>query len=107
MRQLTPEPLTAEAFAPFGPQNETPKFAAVQCRLDKISTVGRDAAHLKMEIQTGKTRCEAIWWREGELVYELNRGDIVDLAFTLEARTWRGQTNLQMVLQDMRPTAYN
>ncbi len=96
-----------EAFAPFGPQNETPKFAAVQCRLDKIETVGRDAAHLKMQIQTGKTRCDAIWWREGELVYELNRGDIVDLAFTLEARTWRGKTSLQMVLQDMKPAAFN
>ncbi len=96
-----------EAFAPFGVQNEPPKFAAVQCRLDRIDTVGQDAAHLKMQIQTGKTRCEAIWWREGELVYELNRGDIVDLAFTLEARTWNNRTNLQMVLQDMKPTAYN
>jgi single-stranded-DNA-specific exonuclease len=96
-----------EAFAPFGPQNEPPKFAAVQCRLDKIDTVGQDAAHLKMQIQTGKTRCEAIWWREGELIYELNQGDIVDLAFTLESREWRGKTSLQMVLKDMRPTAYN
>jgi len=96
-----------DTFAPFGQQNEAPKFAAVQCRLDKIDTVGQDAAHLKMQIQVGKTRCEAIWWREGELIYELNRGDIVDLAFTLEARTWNGRTSLQMVLQDMRPTAYN
>lgn len=96
-----------ETFAPFGVQNEAPRFAAVQCRLDRIDTVGQDAAHLKMQIQTGKTRCEAIWWREGELIYELNRGDIVDLAFTLEARTWNGRTSLQMVLQDMRPTAYN
>ena len=96
-----------DAFSPFGPQNEAPRFAAVQCRLDKIDTVGQDAAHLKMQIQTGKTRCEAIWWREGELVYELSRGDIVDLAFTLEARTWNGRTSLQMVLKDMKPTAYN
>lgn len=96
-----------DSFAPFGPRNEAPKFAAVQCRLDRIDTVGQDAAHLKMHIQTGKTRCEAIWWREGELVYELNRGDIVDLAFTLEARSWNGRMNLQMVLQDMKPTAYN
>jgi single-stranded-DNA-specific exonuclease len=96
-----------EAFSPFGPQNEPPKFAAVQCRLDRIDTVGQDAAHLKMQIQTGKTRCEAIWWREGELIYELNRGDIVDLAFTLESRTWNGKTSLQMVIKDMRPTAYN
>ena len=96
-----------EAFAPFGVQNEAPRFAAVRCRIDRVDTIGQDAAHLKMQVQTGKTRCEAIWWREGEMVYELNRGDIVDLAFTLEARSWNGRTSLQMVLQDMRPTAYN
>jgi single-stranded-DNA-specific exonuclease len=93
-----------EAFAPFGQQNEPPKFAAVQCRLDRIDTVGQDAAHLKMQIQTGKTHVEAIWWREGELIYELNRGDMVDLAFTLETREWNGRTSLQMVLKDMRPS---
>jgi len=95
-----------EIFAPFGPQNEPPKFAAVQCRIDKIDTIGQDAAHLKMQIRAGKTHCEAIWWREGELIYELNQGDIVDLAFTLESRTWNGRTSLQMVLKDMRPSAY-
>jgi single-stranded-DNA-specific exonuclease len=96
-----------EAFAPFGPKNEPPRFAAVQCRLDRINTVGQDDAHLKMQIRTGKTRCEAIWFHEGELIYELNQGDIVDLAFTLESRTWNGRTSLQMVLKDMRPTADN
>ena len=92
-------------FAPFGPRNEAPLFAAVHCRLNRIDTVGQDAAHLKMQVETDKTRCEAIWFREGELVYELTRGDIVDLAFSLEARTWNNRTSLQMVIQDMKPTA--
>ena len=89
-------------LAPFGSGNEAPLFMANDCRIEKAQAVGQ-GAHLKLSLNTGERVCDAIWWRQGERVYELFPGDRVDVAFTLEANTWNGQTRAQLVLEDMRP----
>lgn len=93
---------TLSTFEPFGPKNEPPRFSLSHCKLSRIDAVGQ-GAHLKMQVQVGSQSCEAIWWRQGELVYELNRGEVVDLAFGLEHNAWNGRSKLQMVIEDMRP----
>ncbi len=93
---------TLSAFEPFGPKNEPPRFSLSHCKLSRIDAVGQ-GAHLKMQVQAGSQSCEAIWWREGERVYELNQGEVVDLAFGLEQNVWNGRSKLQMVVEDMRP----
>ena len=93
---------TLSTFEPFGPKNEPPRFSLSHCKLSRIDAVGQ-GAHLKMQVQAGSQSCEAIWWRQGELVYELNRGEVVDLAFGLEHNAWNGRSKLQMVIEDMRP----
>ena len=89
-------------FEPFGPKNEAPRFSLSHCKLSRIDAVGQ-GAHLKVQVQAGSQSCEAIWWRQGELVYELNQGEVVDLAFGLEQNSWNGRSRLQMVIEDMRP----
>jgi single-stranded-DNA-specific exonuclease len=104
---LPPQAITKQtvcelsAFEPFGRQNEPPRFAATGCRVARVDAVGQ-GAHLKMQIEAGATRCDAIWWRRGELVYELGPGAPVDVAFGLELNAWNGETRLQMVVEDMR-----
>ena len=65
---------------------------------------GPEGAHLKLQVESGSARCEAIWWRQGELVHELSRGELVDLAVSLEQNAWNGNLKLQMVIEDMRPS---
>lgn len=93
---------TISKLAPFGAGNEVPRFMAKNCRIADARAVGH-GAHLKLTLDTGLDTCDAIWFRQGELVYELSVGDSVDVAFGLEANTWQGRTKVQMMLEDMRP----
>lgn len=91
------------AFEPFGPRNEPPVFSMSNCKLARVDVVGQ-GAHLKLQVESRSARCEAIWWRQGELVHELSRGELVDLAFSLEQNVWNGNRKLQMVIEDMSPS---
>lgn len=118
---LRPEEISLEtvsalsALAPFGSGNESPLFMARDCTVERAIAVGK-GAHLKMNLDTasstgradGSARrsprsCDAVWWGQGELAGRLRRGDRVDVACALEANTWNGRTQVQLVLKDMRP----
>ena len=103
------------ALSPFGPGNEAPLFMVQDCTIERAIAVGK-GAHLKMNLDTGSSTaraggsarssprlCDAVWWRQGELAGRLRRGDRVDVACALEANTWNGRTQVQLVLEDMRP----
>lgn len=90
-----------DELAPFGSKNELPRFITRDCRIADARAIGR-GAHLKLRVDTGADLCDAIWFHQGERVYELSVGDHVDLAFALQANTWQGRTNVQMVVEDMR-----
>ncbi len=104
------------ALSPFGPGNEAPLFMVQDCTIERAIAVGK-GAHLKMNLDTGSSAaragdstpsspriCDAVWWGQGELAGRLRRGDRMDVACALEANTWNGRTQVQLVLQDMRPT---
>lgn len=92
---------TLAKLAPYGTGNEMPRFMATQCRVADARAVGH-GAHLKLTLDTGNDLCDAIWFRQGELVYELSVGDQVDVAFGLASNTWQGRTKVQMMVEDMR-----
>ena len=103
------------ALSPFGAGNEAPLFMVQNCTIDRAIAVGK-GAHLKLNLNTGSSAdgaggaarsgrriCDAVWWGQGELADRLQRGDRVDVACALEANTWNGRTQVQLVLEDMRP----
>ena len=103
------------ALAPFGRGNEAPLFMVQDCTIERAIAVGK-GAHLKMNLDTGSSaaradgaarsssrKCDAVWWRQGELAGRLRRSDHVDVACALEANTWNGRTQVQLVVEDMRP----
>jgi single-stranded-DNA-specific exonuclease len=92
---------TIGKLAPFGAGNESPRFMARNCRIADARAVGH-GAHLKLSVDTGADLCDAIWFRQGERVYELSVGETVDMAFALDANTWQGRTKVQMMVEDMR-----
>lgn len=92
---------TLDKLAPFGAKNELPRFIAHNCRIADARAIGR-GAHLKLTVDTGADLCDAIWFRQGERVYELSAGDHIDLAFALQANTWQGRTSVQMLVEDIR-----
>ena len=88
---------------PFGTGHEAPVFAVEDCQVVSHGRIGRSGNHLKMELNLGGRSCTAVWWNRGEVVDQLNTGQCVAAAFSLEEDTYAGNGAVQMVLKDMYP----
>ncbi len=84
-----------DALQPFGRQWEAPVFRADGRVLD-LRFVG-DGTHLKLMIEIGSNRFDAIWFgavRDG--VCPVESGQVIRLAYELDANTFRDETRLQL-----------
>lgn len=94
-----------EVLAPFGKGNEAPIFMARDCRVSRLRAIGKEGAHLKLELTTEGRSHDAVWWRQGDKASQISVGDRLDAAFSLESNTWRGRTRVQLRLEDLRSVA--
>jgi single-stranded-DNA-specific exonuclease len=101
-------------FAPFGPANHKPVFVGRGLELaDRPRTVGSDDKHLKFRVRqrNGRTAngkgLDVIGFGEAEehlsKLQESHRdGTPFEMLFSIEENTYRGRTNLQLKLRDLR-----
>ena len=90
-----------ERLAPFGQGNLAPTFALLGQEVQSVRTMGRDSDHLRLSL----ARCpDAIGWGMGERAETLLPGDRVDIAFRLERNRYKGREQLQLLLQDLKPS---
>ncbi|MFN8378618.1 MAG: single-stranded-DNA-specific exonuclease RecJ [Anaerolineae bacterium] len=110
---LQPQELTLilaeelKMLEPTGQDNPSPLFAALNMRVMDVQTVGKDGQHLRFTLRDDRTELvfNAIGFRMGgNGSYRPMLGERVDAAFQLEPNTWRGETRLQLRLEDLRPT---
>jgi single-stranded-DNA-specific exonuclease len=94
-----------QKLEPYGMGHPRPVFATRGLRLTAAPFVMKDR-HLKLRLSDGYAAppLEAVWWdgvRElGQAT--LNAQDRIELAYSPEANTWRGDTRLQLVVKDLR-----
>ncbi|HLL74982.1 MAG TPA: single-stranded-DNA-specific exonuclease RecJ [Pyrinomonadaceae bacterium] len=88
---------------PFGVGWPCPVFAT------RDFTVAREAQvlkgrHLKFQLAGADGRCHtALWWNSVDTLSATPRaGQRIELAYRLEADAWRGETRLQLIVEDMR-----
>lgn len=88
------------ALEPYGAGNPRPVFLARNlCILSEPRLIGQ--RHLKMNVAGPQGRpLETIWWNGGERIGEVKNG--ADIAYTIEASNWTGETFLQLSVQDVR-----
>ncbi|MDX1741895.1 MAG: DHHA1 domain-containing protein, partial [Rhodothermales bacterium] len=95
-------------FAPHGPSNHTPVFRAAGLQVvGRPRTVGRDDNHLAMTVrQNGSRPLQVIGFGLGdhlEIVRESReRGQSLEMLFSVQERTWNGTTSLQLKARDVR-----
>ena len=85
-----------ERLGPFGQKNPEPLFVARKVSIRAKKIVGQH--HLKLTL--GNKRHDAIAFRLGELGEGLP--DEVDVAFRIERNSFRGRTQLQLRVEDLR-----
>jgi single-stranded-DNA-specific exonuclease len=89
---------------PFGAGNPKPTFVTKDLYLKDEPFVMKEK-HLKLKLadQNGK-QFEAVWWDGVEKSKEqtLKPKTRIELAYTPEANSWKGNTRLQLVVEDLR-----
>ncbi|MGI8813352.1 MAG: single-stranded-DNA-specific exonuclease RecJ [Pyrinomonadaceae bacterium] len=97
------------ALEPFGAGNPTPVFTTRGLTIRFEPKVMKDK-HLKLYLadETGRA-FEAVWWGgvEHSIGQTLGVGSSIEVAYTLEANSWQGNTRLQLVVQDLRADTNN
>ena len=90
------------ALGPFGTGNPRPVFSASSVEVIDGPRVLKER-HLKMSFRQGRKIIRAIAWRaaDRESFVAANRGAI-DVAFSLEQDSWRGERYLQLSVADFR-----
>ena len=100
-RTITWETFQAlDALGPWGQAHEEPRLVVENVRIQDTRLVGED--HVALRFEELAPNVEAIWFRCGEQRSALARGRCVDVAFRLGLRSFRGETRLQMLVDDIR-----
>lgn len=91
---------------PFGNGNPQPVFGLSNMELSNVTPVG-GGGHLRLTLEKNGAVITAMRFntKPEELPYHI--GDKIDLAVQLEAREFRGQPSLTVIVRDMKFAAFN
>lgn len=95
-----------QQLEPTGAANPQPVFLSRGVEVVHHRGVGQDGAHLQLTLAadsaTGYREIGAIAFRQGEWASQLPQ--TIDLVYSIGVNEWRGNKNLQLMVQDIRPS---
>lgn len=102
--EMTPELMRQMArLEPFGERNEAPVLLSRGLRLcDPPRIVGADRTHAVLQLRRGEQALKAMAFGMAARVQHLDAGAELCAVYTPRWNTFRGQTNLELVLHDFR-----
>ncbi len=105
LEEVTPRMVRLlKMIGPFGPANHHPVLVSRDLSVvGKPRTIGRDNKHLKFRVRQKGRVMDAIGFGMAHFYDMVNDSrDHLDLAYTLEENTFRGETSLQLRIKDIR-----
>jgi single-stranded-DNA-specific exonuclease len=93
-----------ERFKPFGPENMAPVFVSRGIKTLSCQPVGSNGLHLKLSFaRAGMEPIDAIAFGQADNM-DLFReaGGIVDIAYSVELNEFRGKSNIQLNIKDIK-----
>jgi single-stranded-DNA-specific exonuclease len=90
-----------ERLSPHGLENPEPVFAARGVSVDNVTTVG-GGRHLKMRLRDATGVAEGIGFGLAERAPGARAGGVADVAFVPSRNEWRGDTQVQLRLKDLK-----
>lgn len=95
-----------QQLEPTGAANPQPIFLSRDVEVIHHRAVGQNGAHLQLTLSadslTGYREIGAIAFRQGEWASHLPQ--MIDLVYSINVNEWRGNRNLQLMVQDIRPS---
>lgn len=92
-----------QALEPTGYDNARPLFAMESVPEMRMRAVGKEGAHLQVQVPVGEGVLKGIAFRYGDYPYKegVNRHDVL---FTLTENVFRGQASIELMVQELRPS---
>lgn len=104
LSELDPTLLNAIArLEPLGHHNPAPVFCTLGVEALGASARILKDQHLKVSFRQGDTVVQAIGFNMAERFYTEDLTGLVDIAYTPQFNSWRGETTIQLLLKDIRP----
>lgn len=101
---ITPDLINLTAkLEPFGASNPSPIFAVNNLKVIQKKLMGTDNSHLKLILGADGYEFNALWWQKGYV--NLDKGDMLDLAFHPQINEYNGETILQLIVNDIHSDA--
>ncbi len=102
--EMTPELMRhLDRLEPYGERNEAPVLLSRGLRLaSPPRVVGADRSHLILQLRSGAHSLKAMAFKMAARQDELSLGEPLDLVYTPRWNTFRGETNLELVVHDFR-----
>lgn len=91
-----------EKFEPYGMDNEKPIFSFLCAKIMSMDIVGSDKRHLRLKFLIGQNIIPAIGFDMADYEAFFNRGDIVDIAFSMDINNFQGTQSLQLMVKDIK-----
>ncbi|WP_283680352.1 single-stranded-DNA-specific exonuclease RecJ [Lentilactobacillus sp. Marseille-Q4993] len=90
-------------LAPFGQDNPEPIFEFSYDKLVGIKQIGKNNDHLRFNLANNGMSMQAIAFQMGNLADQLeNKTTETDIIGELGTNTWKGKTNFQIMVEDLR-----
>lgn len=89
-----------ESFQPYGSKNPKPVFWLKGANIAQVSTMGVDGSHLRLSLEAGGRTFDAVNFNYDIKPEPSSKADIL---FVLSKNTFRGQENLQLIVQEINP----
>jgi single-stranded-DNA-specific exonuclease len=106
LEYLSPDILNlVDRFAPYGKDNEPLVFLAKKLYVEELNFIGKnESKHLRMTLATGKHKWPCLYWDAASRVInkEFDKGDYVDVVFTITRDWYKGIATPQMMVCDLR-----
>ncbi|SMB95690.1 exonuclease RecJ [Desulfonispora thiosulfatigenes DSM 11270] len=91
-----------QQLEPYGHSNPRPVFAIRGIKPVKITKLGSDGRHIKVQFNLNNEPWESLGFNMSDYEDIINDSYLLDLAFTLDRNEWRGKTSLQLLLKDIK-----
>ena len=89
---------------PFGAGNPTPVFGFFRMQIDNIIPVGNNK-HLRLHVSRGGAGIKAMLFFTSPEEFPFVKGDIIDIAATLEISEFNGTKSVSVVVKDVKASA--
>ncbi len=91
-----------DSLGPFGSANPEPLLASTGLAVaGEARRLGRDGKHLGFHVRSDGAALRAVAFGSGNLAEEVT-GAKVDLAYVPKLNTWKGRTEIELVVKDMK-----